>query len=145
MYPASRRRCASLAFREGLLHQIPVTRSNSFLSPINYIKCTSFLPFITSPITLASFKVFKVVFTASFFTTAIMPMPMLKESHISASGMAPRRCISRIMGGTVQEAVFTTAAVFLGSTRGRLPGMPEPVMWARARMSWPCLRKRISP
>ena len=65
-----------------------------------------------------------------------MPIPMLKVLYISSSATPPMRCMAVKTGGTGQEPFLTRAAVPAGSTLGRLPGRPEPVMCARARTTF---------
>ncbi len=64
-------------------------------------------------------------------TTTHMPMPQLKTRSISAA-TPPVRASQAKTGGGAQAVASSTASVPAGSTRGRLPGSPPPVMCAAA-------------
>src|SRR5438105_11080936 len=64
--------------------------------------------------------------------TKISPRPMLKTRSISSSEMPPRSCRTAKIGGTGQAPQLSSTETLSGRTRGRLPGMPPPVMWAMA-------------
>src|SRR5690606_37280606 len=65
-------------------------------------------------------------------TTAIIPYPMFSVWNISMSEMPPCSCTARNSAGGVQLPRSTRACNPSGTTRSRFPGMPPPVMWARA-------------
>ena len=71
------------------------------------------------------------VAAAASVTTTAMPMPQLNTRSISRGSMPPVRASQAKTGGTGQFVV-TAAARPSGSTRGRLPTRPPPVICAAA-------------
>ena len=69
---------------------------------------------------------------AASATTSAMPMPQLNTRSISSAATPPVRASQANTGGSRQQAASSTATVPSGSTRGRLPGRPPPVMCAAA-------------
>ena len=67
---------------------------------------------------------------ATFDTTRAMPMPQLNTRSISSGATCPACASQGNTGGIVQALPSSTAVTPAGSTRGRLPGRPPPVMWA---------------
>src|SRR5213079_3154576 len=65
-------------------------------------------------------------------TTRIIPTPMLKDCSNSPVSIFPSLARYLKIGSTGQDARSISAFTPLGSTRGKFPGMPPPVMCARA-------------
>src|ERR1700730_7195148 len=65
-------------------------------------------------------------------TTRIMPPPTLSECNSSFVSIFPTLARYLKIAGTGHEARSISARTPEGSTRGKFPGMPPPVMCARA-------------
>src|SRR6266699_1700702 len=65
-------------------------------------------------------------------TTRIIPTPRLKDCSNSSVSIVPSLARYLKIAGTGQAARSISALTPLGSTRGKFPGMPPPVMCARA-------------
>ena len=63
-------------------------------------------------------------------------------AHVAPRGPRPRAGCSRKSGGSSQRRASTTARTPSGRTRGRLSGMPPPVMWAMRVDAAPSLEQR---
>ncbi len=59
-------------------------------------------------------------------------MPQLNTRSISSAATPPARASQPNTGGSAQRAASSTATVSSGSTRGKFPGRPPPVMCAAA-------------
>src|SRR5438876_12326922 len=64
-------------------------------------------------------------------TTRIIPTPKLKDCNNSSVSIFPSLARYLKIAGTGQEAKSISALTPLGSTRGKFPGMPPPVMCAK--------------
>jgi len=78
------------------------------------------------------FKSASTDFTFFGGTTRIIPTPILKDCSNSPLSIFPSLARYLKIAGTGQDARSISAFTPLGSTRGRFPGMPLPVMCARA-------------
>src|ERR1700674_5334206 len=65
-------------------------------------------------------------------TTRIIPTPKLKDFNYSSFPIFPTPARYLKIGGTGQEARSIFARTPEGSTRGRFPGIPPPVICASA-------------
>src|SRR6266403_1751964 len=71
-------------------------------------------------------------FTFFAGTTRIIPTPILKDCSNSPGSIFPSFARYLKIGSTGQDARSISALTPLGRTRGKFPGMPPPVIWARA-------------